>query len=356
VSRRPGDPLRFQPQVLVDDQARHGTLQLGRLQVLRLPRLDDRRVQQRRDRRGHESRPGRPPWAPVPPEGGGRLDQRDHLRAAHLEPGGPGEELGQGGANAILEALHYAYDKQAITARVYGGLVQPICNYVSPLAWFYKDTGRCESHNTARANSILDAAGFTKGSDGIRKKNGKKLELLACTSASRQFRIDTLTLLASQVRQVGIKLDVKAVPSSPNLFGGWSDVAANTPCNLTHGNFNVVEFAWISQPEPQSIYGIYYSTYDPSKGDHSGANLARVNSKEVDQILETITTSADVTVVRAAMYRFQDLYVDPANAFPEIPLYFWKTVLLKNAKMHNVVNNATAATGTWNIVDWWRSP
>ena len=260
------------------------------------------------------------------------------------------------GAKPLMEALHYAYDKQAIVDRVLGGTTTPTCNFTSPLAWSYSNIP-CYTFDDAKANSILDAAGFTKGADGTRvAPNGTKVELLACTSKARQYRVDTLTLLATQLQAIGVKLKVKPVPTTPDLFGGWTEVAADTPCNTTHGNFDVAEFAWVSSPDPTSIYYLYFSGLDPSKGDHSGQNYIRINNPDLDKILIEMNTTVDLLKIKADMATVQELYVDPANAFPEIALYPWKTVELKNPKLHNVVNNSTSATNTWNIEDWWREP
>jgi peptide/nickel transport system substrate-binding protein len=264
-------------------------------------------------------------------------------------------KFGEAGATALLEALKYGYDKEAITSRIIGNTSKPECNFASPLAWFYTDTGPCYTHDVAKANSILDAAGFTKGSDGTREINGKKLNLLGCTSATREYRIQTLTLLASQLKELGINLEVFPTPSTPGLFGGWT-TPADTKCNLTHGNFDVAEFAWVSSPDPSGNYLTYYSTYDPSLGDHSGANYARVKDPKVDAALDAIKTTVDLDKVKTASADFQKIYVDPANAFPEVALYPWKTVVLKNPKLMNVANNATNATNTWNISDLWLQP
>lgn len=262
-------------------------------------------------------------------------------------------KFGDAGAKALLEAIHYAYDKDAITSRVLGGTVQPTCNFVSPLAWFYADGIECYKHDVAKANQILDAAGFTKGADGTRELNGTKVELLACTSAARQYRIDSLTLLATQLQEVGIRLNVKPVPSQPDLFGGWTAVAADTPCNTTHGNFDVAEFAWVSSPDPNGSYLVYKSDQDPSIEPHQGANYTRVKNPDLDKILDGIKRTVDLVAIKELHRQFQELYVDPANAFPEIALYSWKTVILKSPKLHNVVNTATNATNTWNIEDLW---
>ena len=267
------------------------------------------------------------------------------------------KKFGADGAKTLMTALHYAYDKTRIIQQITGNTVQSTCNFNSPLTWWYVNNIPCPAYDVAKANSILDAAGWTKGSDGIRSApNGTKVELLGCTSKSRQYRIDTLTLLATMLQQIGVKLDVTPVPSTNGgMFPGWTQAAADTPCNLTHGNFDVAEFAWVPGIDPAGIYTTYLSTYDPSLGDHGGNNEIRVNIPALDAALNDMNSTVDLVKVAADMKTIQTLYVDPTNAFPEIPLYFWKTVVLKGATMHNVVNNPTSATNTWNIEDWWRS-
>jgi peptide/nickel transport system substrate-binding protein len=268
------------------------------------------------------------------------------------------EKFGADGAKSLLEALHYAYDKDAINQRVIGGSATPSCNLFSPLAWAYKDIP-CYEHDPAKAEKILADAGFTKGADGtLVAPNGTPVELLACTRADRQYRIDTLTLVASQLAPLGIKFNLDNVATDSGiLFAGWNDAGSDVPCNLTHGNFDVTEFAWVSTPDPLGNYGVYHSSFDPTTNEsHAGSNYIRLHSDEVDGILDNSLRSVDLLAIKDDMGKLQDLYVDPANGFPEIALYNWRTVILQDkTKMHNVVNNSTAATQIWNIEDWWRS-
>jgi ABC-type transport system substrate-binding protein len=263
------------------------------------------------------------------------------------------KKFGDKGAKALVEALHYAYDKDAINTTITGGAVTPSCNQIYPEAWFADNSITCYPHDAAKAAQILADAGFTKGSDGLLTLNGNKAEFLACARADRQYRLDTLNLVGSQLQPLGIKLDVKGVPAA-TVFAGWGVIAADTPCNTTHGNFDVVEFAWVATPDPGSLYGLYLSTKDPTQGDHSGQNYIRVNIPVVDQDLTTVQTSLDTTKIKSAMSDFQKNYVDPANAFPEIALYNWTTVMLKSPKLHNVANNGSASVQTWNLEDWWK--
>jgi peptide/nickel transport system substrate-binding protein len=265
-------------------------------------------------------------------------------------------DLGEDGARSVLEAVHYATDKQAIVDQAVAGTVEPICDPVSELDWYDRDTGPCYGYDPSRAAAILDGAGFTIGPDGIREKDGRRLELLACTTDGNaaQVRRDTLALLAGQFEAVGIGLEVSAVPGADS-FGGWDDVAADTPCNLAHGTFDVAQLAWGFGIVPTSAYLGYHSSQVPSEGDHLGMNYSGLADPAVDRHLETVIASLDPSVIAEAMGAFQELYVDPADAFPEVPLYFWKDVLLRDPRMHNVIANP-ASVGTWNIEDWWRDP
>ena len=231
-------------------------------------------------------------------------------------------------------------------------MVTPTCNFTNAQAWFNDPTVTCYKHDAAKAASVLAAAGFAKDSKGILALNGTEADFLGCARADRQYRLDTLNLVASQLLPLGIKLTVKAAPPA-NVFAGWS-IAADTPCNLTHGNFDVAEFAWVATPDPGSLYTLYDSKFDPSVGDHSGQNYVRANNPDLDTLLLSTQTTVDLPTIKDALSKIQVLYADPANGFPEIPLYDWTTVMDKSLKLHNVANNGSATDQLWNIEDWWR--
>jgi len=97
------------------------------------------------------------------------------------------------------------------------------------------------------------------------------------------------------------------------------------------------------------------STRDQFSSPFGGEwNWSRVESEVVDRVLDTIERSVDLAAIRDAMGVFQAYYTDPANGFPEIPIYEIKAALLRGPRMHNV--SATWAYPTWNVEDWWREP
>jgi peptide/nickel transport system substrate-binding protein len=256
------------------------------------------------------------------------------------------------GADAltIIKAIRLATDRQAIANGPLAGNVTVSNNYISPLTWYYKDEKGSTAADPTTAATLLANAGWTKGSDGYLTKGGKVLELNYCTT-TRQVRQDTLKLIASQLKAIGIKADVNAKPSS-DVFGAWNDTTDQTLCNLQHGTFDVAEFAYVSPLDPLGGYNVYHSSGIPDLPPHNGQNITRTSNPAIDKAYDTVKNSVDFTAVRDAMFSLEDIYASDQNTF-ELPLYFRKDVWLVNPKLHNFTGNPTTSAAEWNIGDWW---
>ena len=253
-------------------------------------------------------------------------------------------------ATTIIKAIKLATDRQAIANGPLAGNVTVSNNFISPLTWYNKAIGGSTTADPTTASTLLANAGWTKGADGYLAKAGKTLELNYCTT-TRQVRQDTLKLVASQLKAIGIKVDVNAKPSS-DVFGGWNDTKADTLCNLQHGNFDVAEFAYVSPLDPLGSYNVYHSSGIPDVAPHNGQNVTRISLPALDTAYDTVKSSVDFLKVRDAMFSIQDIYGSDQNTY-ELPLYYRKDVWLVNPKLHNFTGNPTTSAGEWNIGDWW---
>jgi peptide/nickel transport system substrate-binding protein len=257
-------------------------------------------------------------------------------------------------APAIIQAIKLATDRQAIAKLPLVGNVSVTDNFVPAQAWYYKaiggssGIGGTSAADPTTAYTILANAGWTRGTDGYLAKDGKTLELSYCTT-TRQFRVDTLNLMSAQMKQIGIKVDVSETQA---VFALWNSPQSNTACNLSHGNFDVAEFSYVSRFDPLGGYRIYHSTQIPSQTLPGGENFSRIKLPALDSAYDTIAGSADFTTVEQAMYAIQDLYGSDLNTY-QLPLYFRKDIWLVNPKLHNFTGNQTASGAEWNIGDWW---
>jgi peptide/nickel transport system substrate-binding protein len=243
---------------------------------------------------------------------------------------------------AMREAVAFAIDKAEINTRLLGGTVQVANTNISPGAWFFADQTPA-TFDPEKAKSILDAAGWVAGADGIREKGGLKAKIELCTT-TRQVRIDTLALVASWLKAVGIEAVPNAVDPA-NIFADYNEATADTPCGLSVSNFDLAEHAFSSSIDPLGNYFSYHS----SQFEPDGANDAQVTDTAIDASLDTVKNSVDFKVIKDAMAEFQKVYVEKTL---EIPLYYRKNVELAAPKLGNFFANPTQAGPTWNAVDW----
>jgi ABC-type transport system substrate-binding protein len=252
----------------------------------------------------------------------------------------------------IIRAIMTATDVDAVINGPMSGTVTRAKSFVSPLLWFFKDEPvNVGLGKTDDANKMLDDAGWTKGSDGTREKGGKKLEIKYCTT-TRQYRIDSITLIASQLKDIGIKATVVAKPAQPDVFGGWNQVPADQECNTQHGNFDAVMHGFISSQDPTSPYLTYATKGNPDIAPHQGGNETRISIPEMDAAWEIVVGTLDTQKIIDAYATIQDIYASDQNTF-ELPFFNHVNVYLISPKMHNMVGNPSTATANWNTEDWW---
>jgi len=263
-------------------------------------------------------------------------------------------KFGAADLGTIKQAIALAINKKDITDRVLGGTVAPISNPISPLYWYYHQVPD-QTYDPAKANALLEAAGWVKGADGIRAKGGVKLALDFCTT-TRPYRVDSLSVYASNMKDIGIEAKTAAPyggVNSAQIFGGWDTVAGDSPCNLIHGTYDVAMFAWVSPLDPSGAYNVYTCGGIPDLPPHSGQNNTRTCDPKVDALWNAVKSNVDFAKVGEAMAAWQVYY---NQNVVEVPLFLWKDVYLVTPKLQNITGNPTTAGVLWNVQDWWLQP
>ena len=134
-----------------------------------------------------------------------------------------------------------------------------------------------------------------------------------------------------------------------------ADVAADTKCNLAHGNYDLSEFAYLLSFD---LYGDYYYGYhseqiptEANKGN--GYNYLRLNDPEMDSAIDVLTKAISPADQVQAAYKIQDVYV---KLVPEVALYYRNEARGVSVKLQNFLKNPSTATDVWNVEDWWLQP
>jgi peptide/nickel transport system substrate-binding protein len=243
---------------------------------------------------------------------------------------------------AMRQALALATNKDEINQRLLGGNATIAWTNVSPFAWYYVEPTKTP-FDIAQANAVLDQAGWVKGADGIREKQGVKANVELCTT-TRQLRQDNLALVASWLKEIGINATVSPV-SAADIFASYNEGTPETKCNLSRHNFDVALHTYSVPLSPQSNYPVYVS----DQGAPNGQNDANVNDPAIDEIFKSLKGTVDFTKALDLMDQWQKVYVDKTV---EVPEYFRKDVNVVQPYLKNWTGNPTSTGYTWNVGDW----
>ena len=214
---------------------------------------------------------------------------------------------------AVREAMALLADRNGIQQFIYGRTGVATSNFLNNPARFRSGNTKFE-FNVDKASALLEAAGWKKGSDGIREKGGKKLRFVYQTSinATRQ---KTQAVVKQAATRAGIDLELKSVTGS--VF--FSSDVANPD---TYGKFYCdvqMYTTTMTQPDPERFMDQYSSWEVSSKANKwQGRNISRFRSKEYDKLFRAAEIELD-PVKRAALFvRMNDLPVKDNSIIPLI--------------------------------------
>jgi peptide/nickel transport system substrate-binding protein len=141
---------------------------------------------------------------------------------------------------AVREALRFAVDRVALRDKVgHGvGILQEVSTPAS--APYAVGDVPLVPFDLAKANALLDEAGWVRGADGVRAKNGVRLSLSMAAQTGSPDVLEQIELLRSWWKQAGVDLDVRLYP--PNLL-----FAPPASGGIVYGNtWDVIATAWVN--------------------------------------------------------------------------------------------------------------
>jgi peptide/nickel transport system substrate-binding protein len=250
----------------------------------------------------------------------------------------------------VRQALALAIDRETMATQLYGQEGDATANVLTTPA-------RLASKNTkivfdlAKANQLLDEAGWQRGPDGIRQKGGIKLQVNYVTS------VNTLRQKEQQIVKDGFtKIGVAATLQSVDAGVFFSSSPGN---NDTYAHFyrDLEMFTQtFSSPFPNQYMARYYSG-DPAKdlaqkeNDWSGYDITRWVSKEYNQLYDQAQSELDPKKNDALWIKMNDLVVSQAIS---IPLIDRKFVSARSSNLEVGANQSPFDSETRNIADWRR--
>jgi peptide/nickel transport system substrate-binding protein len=210
----------------------------------------------------------------------------------------------------VRQALSVLVDRASVHEQIYGRQGQATANYLNAPPRFASKANRWEL-NVDKANQILDAAGWKRGADGIRAKDGKRLKLVYQTSINAP-RQKTQAIVKQACAKAGIEIEIKSVVAS--VF--FASDPAN-PDTYPHFYADLQMYTTTTGVDPLWGMRVFTSQEVAAKDNKwSGRNITRWRNEEYDKLWKGAETEMD-PVKRAAMFvKMNDLVIQNNVVIP----------------------------------------
>ncbi|MEM1601160.1 MAG: ABC transporter substrate-binding protein [Sulfolobales archaeon] len=206
----------------------------------------------------------------------------------------------------VRQAIAYAIDKKEIVSKVTVGLANVTHSFISER---YAPTSGAKiyEYNPAKAEELLDKAGYPRGSDGTRFK----LELLL---RNEPEEMNVGYMIRDYLSKVGIKVETKVVE-----FGTWLDLQVKGEYDFNVGKYWIVPF-W--------HYQLFTTKYI---GMGAFTNTMFYSNPEVDSLFEQWIVETNVENQKKLLVRIDEIL---STDLPWIPIYdlVWLNVKGKYVK------------------------
>jgi peptide/nickel transport system substrate-binding protein len=221
---------------------------------------------------------------------------------------------------AVRKAILESIDRKQIAQIAFQGL-----NYSEPLPGssvlysfqqgYHDNVADVIKYDPAGAKQELDAAGWAAGSDGIRAKDGKRLELNYTLIGDDPLDKAQANAFAAQLKQIGVLLTVK--PTSENDFDAV--VTGRKFDIFLVGNRSLDPFG------AQYLDGFY--------GSQSKDNLTGVGTPELDA---KIKAAADIADPATQIEQANALEREGLALYGQLPLYSGPSIYSVTAGLANI--------------------
>jgi peptide/nickel transport system substrate-binding protein len=245
---------------------------------------------------------------------------------------------------AVREAINLLIDRDSVQKFIYGRAGVATANFLNNPEQFRSRNNKYE-FSIEKANQILETAGWKKGSDGIRAKDGKQLKFVFQTSINSP-RQKNQAVIKQACQKAGIEVELKSVVAS--VF--FSSDTAN-PDTYTHFYCDMQMYqTTMPQADPQFFMNQFTSSEVTSKANKwQGRNITRWQNKEYDEVFKQAEKELD-PVKRAAMFiKLNDLVVADRYILPEI-----NRKLAIGIKNGMVLHESGWDNDLWQIANWYR--
>jgi peptide/nickel transport system substrate-binding protein len=247
---------------------------------------------------------------------------------------------------AVRQALNLLVDRGSVQEQIYGRTGIATANFLNAPAQFNSKNTKW-AFDVDRANQILEQAGWKKGADGIRAKDGKRLRMVYQTSINAP-RQKNQAIVKQAAAKAGIDMELKSVVAS--VF--FSSDPANWDTYPHFATDIQMYTTTMTQPDPQRFMDQFTSWEVASKDNKwQGRNVTRWKSEEYDRTWRAAEAEMDPVKRAVHFIKMNDLVIQNVVVIPVV----WRP---RVAVVANRLKNAEQSgwdSDFWNLSSWYRA-
>lgn len=239
---------------------------------------------------------------------------------------------------AVREALYLAIDKQAIIDILYYGVPLQTETFMPHQSWYYHPDLPRHEFDLDRAAAMLDAAGWTRGADGIRAKDGVRLSFKNSTTTGAHLREQAQQFIQQTLAQIGVEMTIENLPAAVMWADFWT---------LSQFESAMVGITYLIGADPD-VTNRFHTRAIAAQGGR-GSNNAQYSNPEIDALLDQGASTFDPEARRAIYARVQEIIRDD---LPFLPLFLYTAVYGRKSGLEGFAANSNTRTESWNAAAW----
>ncbi|MCQ4160952.1 peptide ABC transporter substrate-binding protein [Roseomonas sp. GC11] len=251
----------------------------------------------------------------------------------------PNLEYGPLADKAVRQALYMGMNKKALVDAIYYGLPKATESFLPSESWAYNPSLPAQDYNPAKANALLDEAGWKRGADGIRAKDGVRLEFANSTTSGNPVREQAQQLLMQDWKAIGAALRIQNMPAAV-IWGEFWQMSKFQSVMVA------VNYRLGSDPD---VTPRFDSKAIPAKGGR-GQNNMQFQNAEMDTLLLRGATAFSQAQRKAIYARIQTIIREELAILP-----IFQSVIVEGLKdnLHGFRANSNTWSNCWNLREWY---
>lgn len=247
----------------------------------------------------------------------------------------------------VRKALSMAIDRELLVEIGYGKAGKVTCDLVPVPANYAANNDYCMKQDIAGANALLDEAGWVKGGDGIRAKDGVKLSILYQTSTNA-VRQDFQALIKQWWSEIGVETELRNLSASV-FFGG----DPGSPDTFQKFYADVEMYAnTFNGTDPQQYLAAYRCGNEPKPDSQwQGENINRFCDPAYDALIDELARTGDIEKRGEIAKQMNNMLTK--DSYTIVPLVHRGRVSAHANTLGGVVLNVWDSE-LWNVADWHR--